>query len=230
MASSAAMPAFKLTYLPVRARAENIRMMLKYAGIAYENEVIGGPAWMAVKKDMPFDTLPVVTLEDGTIIAQSAAVSRWVAHFAGLLPAEPTEAARQDMLFEAAQELCGGIFNVNPICNAMDVSGDDFAAKKAAFLERWTGAARDNLATQLTADYFGGSSPLMADFHIWHICDNTLALDSTALDAAPALGEWYSRLASLPAMAEYLAERPARGIGAGAGGVGLPGSLFATSA
>ena len=60
------MPAFKLTYLPVRARAENIRMMLKYAGIAYENEVIGGPAWMAVKKDMPFDTLPVVTLEDGS--------------------------------------------------------------------------------------------------------------------------------------------------------------------
>ncbi len=226
---SSTMPRFKLTYLPVRARAENIRMMLKYAGIEYENEIIGGAAWAAAKKSQPFDKLPVATLEDGTVIAQSAAISRWVAHFAGLLPADPTEAARQDMLFEAAQELCGGQFNVNPICNVLDVEGKDFATKKEAFMENWS-AARENLATQLVADFFGGDGPLMSDFHIFHICDNTLALDATALDAVPKMAEWYKRMRSLPAVAAYLAERPARGIGAVAGGVGMPGSLFASVA
>ena len=179
---ASAMPKFKLTYLPVRARAENIRMMLKYAGIEYENEIIGGPAWAAAKKSQPFDKLPVVTLEDGRRIAQSAAISRWVAHFAGLLPADPTEAARQDMLFEAAQELCGGQFNVNPICNVLDVEGEEYAAKKQAFMENWA-VASENLGAQLLAPFFGGDSPLMSDFQIFHICDNTLALDASALVA-----------------------------------------------
>ena len=58
---ASAMPKFKLTYLPVRARAENIRMMLRFAGIEYEDEIIGGPAWAAAKKTQPFDKLPVVT-------------------------------------------------------------------------------------------------------------------------------------------------------------------------
>ena len=31
--------------------------------------------------------------------------------------ADPIEAARQDMVFEAAQELCGGAFNINPLVN-----------------------------------------------------------------------------------------------------------------
>ena len=40
-------------------------MMCKYAGIEYENEVVGGPAWAAVKSSQPFDKLPVITLEGG---------------------------------------------------------------------------------------------------------------------------------------------------------------------
>ena len=66
-------------------------MMLKFADIDYEDAIVAGPAWAAVKGSQPFDKLPVVTLEDsGTMIGQSAAISRWVAHFAGLLPSDPT--------------------------------------------------------------------------------------------------------------------------------------------
>ena len=122
-------------------------MMLKYAGIEYENEIVGGPAWAAVKGSQPFQQLPVLTLEDGTTIAQSAAISRWVAHYAGLLPTDPTAAARQDMIFEGAQGLCGGEFNVNPIVNVF--AGEGFEEKKEEYMGNWPGASA-NLAALLS--------------------------------------------------------------------------------
>ena len=64
---------------------------------------------------------------------------------------------------------------------------------------------------------------------VYHVCDNTLSLEKTALDAHPELKAWMARMAALPAMATYLAERPASGIGAADGGVGMPGSLMATA-
>ena len=230
MATAATTTSFKLTYLPVRARAENIRMMLKFADIEYEDEIVAGAAWQAIKAAQPFDKLPVLTLTDGTKLAQSAAISRWVAQRAGLLPADPTAAAIQDMVFEGCQELCGGTFNINPICNVHDITGETFATEKTKYLGNWPGASA-NLAAQLgSAPFFGGETPLMADFHAFHICDNTLQLEPTALEAQPTLAAFVGRMAALPRMAEYLAERPQRGLGAGAGGVGMPGSLMATPA
>ena len=58
MATATGLGSIKLTYLPVRARAENIRMMLEYAGIKYDDEVVAGPAWQAIKSRQPFDKLP----------------------------------------------------------------------------------------------------------------------------------------------------------------------------
>ena len=54
-----------LFYLPVRARAENIRMMLAHAGVAYEDRVIPFAEWKAeggLKWQMPFGQLPAVQL------------------------------------------------------------------------------------------------------------------------------------------------------------------------
>ena len=136
--------------------------MLQFAGIEYENHLIGGPAWMEVKSDMPFDKLPVVTFDDGSQLSQSAAISRWVAHHAGLLPSDPLEAARQDMIFEGTQELVGGEFNINALINRAPLDSEEFATLKAQYLENWPNAV-GNLAAQLEGDFFGGASPLYAD-------------------------------------------------------------------
>lgn len=228
MSAAATAGKLKLTYLPVRARAENIRMMFRYAGIDHEDEIVAGPAWQAIKADQPFDKLPALTLADGTVIAQSAAISRLVAQYAGLLPSDPVAAARQDMIFEGCQELCGAEFNINPICNVFETSSSNFAEKKRDFMGNWPNASA-NLAKQLgRAPFFGGDSPLYADFLAFHIFDNTLQLEPTALDAQPTLTAFVARMRALPAIAEYLSERPQKGIGAGAGGVGFPGSIMAT--
>jgi len=76
--------------------------------------------------------------------------------------------------------------------------------------------------------FFGGTAPMYSDFAIWHVCDNTRAIEPGALNGEPRLGEWFDRVRALPAVEEYLQGRPARGVGGAAkGGVGLPGSLMA---
>ena len=146
--------------------------------------------------------LPVLTLANGTVIAQSAAISRFVAHHAGLLPADPTDAARQDMIFEGCQELCGGTFNINPICNVFDMASPDFASAKEKFMGNWP-AASANLAALLgNCPFFGGDAPLYADFQAFHILDNTLQLDPSALGVQPTLAAFYERMKALPKMAQ----------------------------
>jgi L-rhamnose mutarotase len=103
-------PADKLAlyYLPVRARAENIRMMCAYAGVEYVDHVISFDEWKAeggLKGDMPFGQLPAIALpgSPGRFIAQSGSCSRAVANICGLCPVDLAEMSYQDSLFEAGQ-------------------------------------------------------------------------------------------------------------------------------
>ena len=74
--------------------------MAAYGGLEYTNELVDPATWKgaessattpvalisrvwsllvsAIKSSQPFDKLPIITLEDGTTIAQSAAIARWV--------------------------------------------------------------------------------------------------------------------------------------------------------
>ena len=52
-------------YIPVRARAENIRMMLAYAGVEYDDHVVPMAEWRApggLKEKVAFGQLPAITL------------------------------------------------------------------------------------------------------------------------------------------------------------------------
>jgi L-rhamnose mutarotase len=164
-----ALPAEKLAlyYIPVRARAENIRMMLAFAGVEYDDHVVPMDEWRAeggLKGKMPFGQLPAIELPGGPpgrYIAQSGSCTRAVAKLCGLCPADPNEEAFQDSLFEAGQELS----SINPVCNVF--SGDTLAAKKAEFFSDFP-TKRDNLAKQLVATpgaFFGGERPMCEHEH-----------------------------------------------------------------
>lgn len=97
-----------LYYLPVRARAENIRMMLAYAGVEFVDKVIPFADWKAeggLKCQMPFGQLPAIELpgSHGRFVAQSGSCSRAVANICGLCPVDLVEMTYQDSLFEAGQ-------------------------------------------------------------------------------------------------------------------------------
>merc|ERR1712244_155721 len=81
-------PKVKLTYFNLRGRAEPSRLLLAYGGIKYEDcrltPAFEDPKeWSELKPKTPYGSLPLLEW-DGTCIAQSMAVARFIAREVGL--------------------------------------------------------------------------------------------------------------------------------------------------
>ncbi|EOD15776.1 hypothetical protein EMIHUDRAFT_370577 [Emiliania huxleyi CCMP1516] len=193
---SAAAPQLTMIYFPVRALAEPARMILEFGGVAYEDaspQQAYGVPWKDAKDKTPFGQLPLL-LVDGKELAQAGAIIRYCAALVpALVPAEPLEAARCDMIFEAARELDA----VNPIVNAAFF--DSFPAKLA------------RLARQLRESegpFSCGAAPRWCDFMLYHNLDNARLLEPAALDAYPEVRTFMAAVEATPRVAEFLQARP----------------------
>ena len=223
-AAAAAYPRLRLMYFALRARAEPARLLLRYAGIPYEDEVVGRD-WAKLKPTTPWGSLPVLVVDDTTHIAQTGAVCRYVAGLnpaAGLLPECGTRRAMADSVFECAEELTTAC---NQLVNRFRANSDEFASKKAEFtaaLEAKLGFAERFLPDG--EEYFGGSRPHFGDFNLFHVLDNAQLVLPDCLAPYPKLAAWMRRMEGLDALRAYLAERPQKG----SGKVGLPRSLMQT--
>ena len=93
----------KLYYFNVFARAEPIRMMLSYAKVPFEDCRIGFDAMNAMKAEgsLEYGQLPMLELDDGTKLCQSAAIYNYVSTVYGLNPESPLAVHRGHSLYEA---------------------------------------------------------------------------------------------------------------------------------
>lgn len=190
-------------------------MALRFGGIEFEDVGVKefyGKGWgEGAKDETPFGSLPVLAVGDEQHqIAQTGSIMRYVCGslVPKLTPADPIEAARCDMLFEAAQELQAFPHNVNPIVNIF--RGEAFAEKKAEYFEK-APFKISKLATYLDASpgpFFLGATPYYCDLALFHVLDNTRTLEPSALDSHPKLLTFMDAVAALPGVAGYLAERP----------------------
>merc|ERR1712196_363709 len=96
----------------------------------------------------------------------------------------------------------------NPIVNVF--RDETFEEKKAAYFSDAGFPARLRHFSKLLADrqFFCGTTPTYCDFSVFHILDNSLALNPAALDAYPNMRAYFDRVSGLPAIAQYLQERP----------------------
>eukprot|EP00092_Neocalanus_flemingeri_P039547 GFUD01043062.1.p1 GENE.GFUD01043062.1~~GFUD01043062.1.p1 ORF type:complete len:237 (-),score=81.41 GFUD01043062.1:322-1005(-) len=102
------MPTIKLTYFNLKARAEPARLLLAYAGVSYEDNRLPPPwentdAWAVQKTSYPYGCLPMLYW-DGEEVAQSVAVSRFLARQFGLAGRDNLEAAQVDEIIYALQD------------------------------------------------------------------------------------------------------------------------------
>jgi len=203
-------PLLRLVYFPVRAKAEPIRLCLRHAKIPYTDlspTDYFDVGWRDGAKDAtPFGQLPLLLVDDEPPLAQSGAITRYVAGLCALTPSDPLAAARCDAIYEAAQELMTAPTNVNPIVNVF--KGDTFTQKRTEYFELAPPKIA-NLARALGAGpFFFGAKPLYCDFAVYHVLSNTLLLEPTALDAHDNLKSFVAAVEALPGIAEYLEERP----------------------
>lgn len=207
-----------LYYLPLRARAEPIRMVLAYGNIAYDNVLVDFPNWPDMKMDAtscPFGQLPVMKLPTGTNIAQSGAILRYVAKLAGVYPSDPERAAVADMV----QELCLDMNPINPILNFFPKGSDQYNSAYDSYFATLGDRLKSLQRSLKSEKFFGGNDiPSHGDFALFHILDSTVTVKPDALNEFPTFQTWMENMKSIPQLKKYLEERP------GFDQVGAPGS------
>jgi glutathione S-transferase len=105
----------KLTYFGIPGRGEAIRLALAIGGVEFEDHRVPFPAWGKVKPTTPWGTLPVLHLADGSQLAQTRSVLRFVGKHTSpsLYPVDnPLVAQRVDELMDALEDLGVTVTNV----------------------------------------------------------------------------------------------------------------------
>lgn len=228
-----------LLYLPVRARAEALRMLLRHVNIQFVDRVVPFEEWTSLKSTMPAgrsgaQQLPVLQLPDGTLMPESADIAKYIATLAGPLTlSEDVDAAYRMWTlpdeFDApgVSEAWPRHSLVNPCLNWFP---QEEAELKLQALPMAAVAFLRSLLPMFTGSggaFFGGVAPHYGEFNLFHYMDNLVTLDGGASLAAlgkdgEPLKKWFEAMQSLPGVASYLAERPQ----AGNGSVGRPGSII----
>eukprot|EP01091_Cochliopodium_minus_P018090 TRINITY_DN7253_c0_g1_i2.p1 TRINITY_DN7253_c0_g1~~TRINITY_DN7253_c0_g1_i2.p1 ORF type:complete len:120 (-),score=32.98 TRINITY_DN7253_c0_g1_i2:629-988(-) len=94
------MSKLKLTYFNSPGRAEGIRIALFMGGVEFEDERISKEEFVNRKQSLPYLAVPVLTLEDGEVIAQSKAILRYVGRLTKLYPEDIKQAMLVDEIID----------------------------------------------------------------------------------------------------------------------------------
>eukprot|EP01052_Picozoa_sp_SAG31_P001614 SAG31_NODE_55_length_29938_cov_9.154027_4_plen_110_part_00 len=90
--------------------------------------------------------------------------------------------------------------------------GEQFEQKKATYFAnaptKIANLAKQHEIFSGEGPFFFGAKPLYCDLSVYHVLENTLLLESTAIDGFPVLQTFMDAVKALPGVAEYLAERP----------------------
>jgi len=198
---------YKLVYFDARGAAEPVRWCFAYGGTAYDDVRVDKKDWPALKATTPFGQLPYLEV-DGKPLAQSLALTRFVARKNGLVGKDDFEAAQADALVDYTADVAKGL-------SFMFTEQDEKkkATLKEAFLKEGVqpflkGFERHLLANNNGEGFFVGSNPTWADIVVVCGLDRLLSMDSTVLDNYQTLKGLVGRVHELKGIKEWLVKRP----------------------
>merc|ERR1711875_141669 len=185
------MSQIKLTYFDLRARAEPARLVLAYAGVRYTDQRIPAP-WAAMKPTTPYGQTPLLSW-DGEIIAQSMAITRFLAAQFGLKGKNNLESAQVDEVVDTIEDVIGVAikthFETDPVKKAETIA----ALNKSTILPMLT-----NIEKRLVSrggQFLVGNALSLADIHLFFFCSEY---------TTPALLATTPKIANLVKRVEYL--------------------------
>ena len=197
-------PQVKLTYFNVRGRGEPARLLLAYGGIKYEDcrltPAFQDPTeWLKLKPNTPYGSLPLLEW-DGTCIAQSMAVARFLAREVGLAGRDNMEAAQIDEIIDAVNDLLSA--------GAQVFFSKDEAAKKKYATET-VPAGLANIEARLECrggQFLVGNAFSWADLHLFDFCCGLP--DRSCLDKCPKIRDLTERVGKIPNIKCWVESRP----------------------
>jgi len=205
----------KLFYFNARGRGELARLIMAEGNIPWEDVRFTKEEWGAKFKSIaPLGQAPWIELSTGAKLAETKAITRYLARVAGLYGRDNFESARVDMIYEALGDIW------KPFVTAFHISKED--DKKAA-IER---AFKDHLPPQLTylekqldahgkdakdakgAPFFCGDHITLADLAAYNVLANLTGWNAACLNGHPRLTALMARVAARPAIQAWIKRRP----------------------
>jgi len=94
-----------LSYFGVRALGQMPRYVMHAGNLKYQFDPSVAANWETQKAKMPFGQLPVLNVKGLGVIAQSSAITQYVATLAGFMPSDPFLRSRVLMVFEHFRDI-----------------------------------------------------------------------------------------------------------------------------
>lgn len=203
-------PQYEVVYFPIRGRAEQIRLLLAYAGTPFVDTPVTD--WPALKGKTPLGQVPILidrtNPEAELVIPQSAAIVRHLARKLGLYGQTLREQALADVVAETVQDIRAKFvpvafaFRYNPPAETIEKYWSEVLPQNLALLDKLL-----QRSTQPESGFFVTGSPTYADFLVFDVLDGHLSLKPGCLDQHAALTAFFARVSALPQLASYLATR-----------------------
>ncbi|EDV25290.1 S-crystallin 3 [Trichoplax sp. H2] len=199
------MPSYTLHYFDFDARAELIRLIFAYAGIEYKEINYDFQEWPTIREKFPYQTMPVLEI-DGKQLAQSGAITRYLARVAGIDGKNSTEKARADMYSETfIQEIIEKSYSFRiPLIEPDEEKRKEIAQE---FLKDKLTPFFDRLEEQFKKNgggpWFCGETFTFADLSYFRMINNVMDLVMKVETPHPEIRAVYERVAKLPRIADY---------------------------
>jgi len=201
---------YKLTYFPVEAKGELIRLIFAQAEIEYEDVRIPWADWPPIKPTTPFGHLPLLEF-DGETFTGSGPIARYLAEKHGLAGSSDTDnlkiAGIKDYQNEVVLKMVRAFFEKDE-------------AKKEAMKQE---IIQDSIPQQLgnmerriqenPAGWLFGTKVTYIDLNLYIIVDFMKLFKESALDGYPGVEKLVNSVGALPNIAKWLKNRPERTFG-----------------
>ncbi|XP_026284284.1 galactose mutarotase-like [Frankliniella occidentalis] len=196
---------YKLHYFDVTALGEPIRFLLAYGNLDWEDIRYDDAKWAEAKTKMPFGQMPILDV-DGKIYAQSTAISRCLAKQVGLSGKDDLENLQIDMavdLFHDFRQKVGGWFN-DPIPESKGAKLIQLKDELPFYLSRFEQIVKENNGFLVNGKMTWADVYFVAPLKYYKYI-----MQKDFLEGYPLLQDLVKKVESTPAIASYIAQRPA---------------------
>ncbi|XP_060834608.1 glutathione S-transferase-like [Rhopalosiphum padi] len=199
------MTTYKLTYFNLTARAEQIRFLLSYLNVDFEDVRFEFEQWPTIKSTMPFGKVPVLEI-DGKVVNQSVAICRYLAKKAGLAGGDEWESLLIDIavdnIYEIRQEIMKYYHEPNEEIKSKlheSIVNDSIPF----YFDRFEKIVSEN------GGYFVNGKLSWPDLYFVSILDHIKSVTGVDLvDGRPHLTALKHKVLAIPQIKSWIAKRP----------------------
>jgi glutathione S-transferase len=207
------MSAITLRYFNCRGRAQALRDVLLDAGVAFDDVLVEvGPEWPKLKSDRnfsgPFGSLPLLIWGNDRV-AQTLAIANYLSRRLGHYNGKDAQAiARLEMVASAAYlDLLNSAGEMRwQLGAARDEAGwnawfDNYVQRARLRIPRF-----EQLLAEMDTEFFGGNSPVAADFFVYEAIlewQEILGASLLAELSCPLLARFAETISARPQLVSY---------------------------